>query len=98
MVVRLQYDSDSVQLVHLYLKAKGEPHEIRTTLEWVAPFMNAPEFFTIGGGDLNANPGWDPHNPIASGLVTEAIQDFVRNTNIRVKNEHWKFQFFNQSM
>ena len=34
MVVRLQYETVSVQLVNLYLKAKGEPHEITVTLDW----------------------------------------------------------------
>ena len=43
IVARLHYGAVSVQLVNLYLKSKGEPHEIKVTLDRATPFMNATQ-------------------------------------------------------
>ena len=59
VVVRATTSLKKVQLINVYLKSGGEPHELRLTLEWTVPFLLDTEFFPIYGGDLQANPCWD---------------------------------------
>ena len=38
-IVRAMICRTKVQFVNVYLKAGGEPHEPRVTLEWAVPFL-----------------------------------------------------------
>ena len=57
VVVRATISLKEVQLINVYLKSGGEPHELRITLEWIVPFLLDTEFPPIYGGDFQANPG-----------------------------------------
>ena len=82
IVVRFLYNDKPFQVVNLYLKSKAEAHEIRATLNWVAPFLISAYWYTVVGGDFNQNPGWDNDCPISSPARTEAILDAFLDTNI----------------
>ena len=62
----------NVQMINVYLKSGGEPHELCVTLEWTVPFLLKTEFFTIYGGDFQGNPGRDTSRPLASIAISTA--------------------------
>ena len=84
VVVRATISLKKVQMIHVYLKSGGEPHELRVTLEWTVPFLLNTEFFTMYGGDFQANPVWDTSCPLASTAISTAILGTFTNTPLRV--------------
>ena len=82
IVVRVLYKSQPLQVFNLYLKSKVEAHEIRTTLEWVTPFLIPKHWYHIVGGDFNQQGEWDKECPFASPAITGAILDTFQDTNI----------------
>ena len=84
VVVRATISTKKLQLINVYLKSGGEPRELRVTLEWTIPYLLDTEFFTINGGDFQANPGWDTTCPLASTAITTAILDTFTDTSLQV--------------
>ena len=80
VVVRATISSKKVQLINVYLKSGGEPRELRVTLEWTVPFLLDTEFFTIHGGDFQANPGWDMSCPLPSIAIGTTILETFSDT------------------
>ena len=73
-----------VQLCNVYLKAGAEPHEIRLTMLWIQPFLQASEFFHTLGGDFHVNPGWDLSFPLAGSAISASVLDVFHGTPIQV--------------
>ena len=84
VVVRATISLKKVQMINVCLKSGGEPHELRVTLEWTVPFLLDTEFFTIYGGDFQANRGWDTSCPLATTTISTAILDTFIDTPLRV--------------
>ena len=84
VVVRATISLKKVQMINVYLKTGGEPHELRVTLEWIVPFLLDTELFTIYGGDFQANPGRDTSCPLASTAINTASLDTFTDTSLQV--------------